>query len=133
MSYLLLLMLAAGPSGSLSGGRIPQAVTNTIYVSGSASTVLSITTHADVQLEEARWVTQTAGVGGAGDMSVVLNDDGSPACTIMVGCDAELNSTVIQSCSSALVAQGSTVTITVDRSACVGDSPAGNLTYVVLR
>lgn len=133
MISLLMLILASGPTGSLSGGRTPQAVTNTLYVAGTASTVLSITTYADVALQEARWVTQTAGAGGSGDVSISINDDGTPVCTLAVDCDAALDSTASQSCAGVLIIQSSAVTITVDRSACVGAAPAGNLSYVFLR
>lgn len=133
MISILVLLLAAGPSGSLSGGRVPKAVTNTIYVSGTATTALSITTHADVQLQEARWVTQTTVAGAAGTMAIALRDDGSPVCTILIPCDSATNSIVSTSCGGATILQASSVTITVDRSACVGTAPTGNLSYVIFR
>lgn len=132
-SIFLALLLSAGPSGSLSGGRVPVSVTNTIYVAGASPTVLEITTYADVQLVEARWMTQTAGLGVGGSMSIAVNDDGQPACTLSVACNAAMASTAVQSCSNVLIAQGSVVTITVDRSSCVGAAPEGNLSYVALR
>jgi hypothetical protein len=131
MIHLLLLLLAAGPSGSLSGGRVPTISTNTIYIAGSSETPLSLTAFTDVAVLEARWVTLTTGIDG-GTMSVSLRDDGAAVCTISVACSAPPDTVVVQAC-TAFVLQGSAVTLTVDRDACILGSPTGNLSYTVQR
>lgn len=130
MISIMLVLLAAGPGGSLSGGRLPTVATNTIYIAGSGTTAFSGVAYTDSAVLEVRWVSLTSGIGN--EMVLSLMDDGAEACSINVDCDAAASTVVTKAC-SATVAQGSVVTVDVDRSGCIVTSPTGNLSYTIQR
>lgn len=136
MSYLVLLFLAAGPSTDYDPGSTKIPAPHTIWVPGSGTTVFSIPARVDAQVFGASWVTAKSGVDG-GVLLVNLKDDGVAVCTITVACSAPLDTVVTQACGTPtdgiVIAQGSVVAVTVDRSGCPLGSPEGHLTYTIAR
>lgn len=121
MISLLLLVLAAGPSGSLSGGTRPQYLAMPAQVAATTAAAEVLTTleaPSDGTAIRLHWEVLTAGTDdGAGpdDFTFAVTADGTPICSATVSCTTASGSGV--DCEGAFT-QGQDLHVEVTAEAC---------------
>lgn len=123
MKCLLLLLLASGPSGSLSGGARPQylAMGATVEASSAAAEPLAtLEAPADGTVTRLHWEVITPGTDdGAGpdSFTVAVTADGTPICSATVACTTASGSGSGVDCEGAFTA-GQDLHVEVTAEAC---------------